>query len=652
MKRHIIKATLSGTVLLFLAACSLEEQTAVESVSQQLATKAVNTSAHANAGSLLVLVDSEMSAGQVKDLFGGEVIAAERLFPAVAGKEEKMKKHNLDRWFRLTLAEDASLDKAAEAVAAVDHVSRVQFNERLRHIGADEFRAVPAEATFPQTKAAGEQGLFNDPGFVSQWHFLNKGDKAVNENAVAGADVNVNPAWRICAGDPRVIVAVVDQGVKYTHPDLADNMWVNEKELNGQEGVDDDGNGYVDDIYGFNFCRMSNEITWSKKESPGHGTHVAGTIAAVNNNGTGVCGIAGGSGNGDGVRIMSCQMFDDTDNDGSTEAIVLAVKYAADMGAQILQCSLGYEGNVIKNDAAYKRLASVEYDALQYFIDQKNCDALDGGIVIFASGNSAYPMASYPGAYRDFICVTATSCDMLPAYYTNYGPGCNIAAPGGEVFSNGPQGAGVLSTVPSETFGSDYAYFQGTSMACPHVTGIAALGLSHAMKLGRKFTTEEFKSMLLTSVKDIESFMDRQTQKSFGSITIALEPYRNNMGTGLVDAWKFLMAIEGTPSVQVKTGSATRVDLRPFFGESAREMTFIKAEASEEDEMALGIESMELQSGSIEICCFREGCGKIKVTAVAGGSNAGSDSTVGGMTISREISIISRAEASSNGGWL
>ena len=297
-------------------------------------------------------------------------------------------------------------------------------------------------------------------------------------------------------------------------------------------------------------------------------------------------------------------------------------------------------------------MASAEFDVLQYFIDQKNCDALDGGIVVFASGNSSYPMASYPGAYRDFICVTATACDMLPAVYTNYGPGCNIAGPGGEVYSNGPQNSGILSTVPAESFGTDYAFFQGTSMACPHVTGVAALGLAHAIRLGKKFTTEEFKSLLLTSVKDLETYMDRQTMKNFGGISIDLEPYRNNMGTGLVDAWKFLMAIEGTPSVMVKAGSTSRVDLRPFFGDAAKEMTFIKAEASEEDEIALGIESLVIQSGSIDITCFREGCGKIRVSAIGGGSRPGTDSNVGGMTVTREISVISRAEASSNGGWL
>ena len=647
-----ITAILYGSALLFLAACSVEEPVAEENVSQVLATKAVNTAEFANAGSLLVLMEPGMTPEQVKALFGDEVKSAQRVFPPVAGKEEQMKKHNLDRWYKLTLAEGASLEQAAEAVATVSEVSRVQFNERLVQIGS-EYEAVPMSVPFVATKATSDlQACFNDPGFPSQWHFLNKGDKAVHENCVAGADVNVNPAWRVCAGDPRVVVAVVDQGVKYDHPDLADNMWVNEKELNGTPGVDDDGNGYIDDIYGFNFCRMTNEITWDKEVSTGHGTHVAGTIAAVNNNGVGICGIAGGSGAADCLRIMSCQMFDNHENDGSTESILLAIKYAADMGAQILQCSLGYEGNVIKNDAMYKRMASAEFDVLQYFIDQKNCDALDGGIVVFASGNSSYPMASYPGAYRDFICVTATACDMLPAVYTNYGPGCNIAGPGGEVYSNGPQNSGILSTVPAESFGTDYAFFQGTSMACPHVTGVAALGLAHAIRLGKKFTTEEFKSLLLTSVKDLETYMDRQTMKNFGGISIDLEPYRNNMGTGLVDAWKFLMAIEGTPSVMVKAGSTSRVDLRPFFGDAAKEMTFIKAEASEEDEIALGIESLVIQSGSIDITCFREGCGKIRVSAIGGGSRPGTDSNVGGMTVTREISVISRAEASSNGGWL
>lgn len=97
----------------------------------------------------------------------------------------------------------------------------------------------------------------------------------------------------------------------YKHEDLAANMWVNQAELNGQKGVDDDGNGYVDDVYGYNFAKDQGDITWTDPEDSGHGTHVAGTISAVNNNGIGVCGIAGGSGNNDGVKIMSIQILPD-----------------------------------------------------------------------------------------------------------------------------------------------------------------------------------------------------------------------------------------------------------------------------------------------------------------------------------------------------
>ena len=112
-----------------------------------------------------------------------------------------------------------------------------------------------------------------------------------------------------------MIVAVVDQGVKYDHEDLAANMWVNEAELNGTPGVDDDGNGYVDDIYGYNFTKETGELDFSAELM--HGTHVAGTIAAVNNNGVGVCGIAGGSGRGDGVQIMSCEILGKSESGSS-----------------------------------------------------------------------------------------------------------------------------------------------------------------------------------------------------------------------------------------------------------------------------------------------------------------------------------------------
>ena len=331
-----------------------------------------------------------------------------------------------------------------------------------------------------------------------QWHYNNTGN-IFAQTSQLGADANVYAAWQLSTGNPDVIVAVVDQGVKYDHEDLAANMWVNEAELNGTPGVDDDGNGYVDDIYGYNFTKETGELDFSAELM--HGTHVAGTIAAVNNNGVGVCGIAGGSGRGDGVKIMSCQIFHDKDG-GDAATSAKAIKYAADNGAAIIQCSYGYPAGSVTSDTAYSSGASAEKQAIDYFIAKQNCAAIEGGLAIFAAGNDLTGISGYPGAYRDYISVTAMSCDYTPAYYTNYGPGCNIAAPGGDAYQSYLENINTgASEVLSTVNGGKYGYMQGTSMACPHVSGVAALGLSYALQLGKTFTQNEFTTLLLTSVK-------------------------------------------------------------------------------------------------------------------------------------------------------
>lgn len=160
---------------------------------------------------------------------------------------------------------------------------------------------------------------------------------------------------------------------------------------------------------------------------------------------------------------------------------------------------------------------------------EKNNDVLDGGLAIFAAGNDATNFASYPGGYRSYVSVTSFGPDYLPAYYTNYGPGCNVAAPGGDasISPAGTSAAQVLSTLPSElpaelgTDGADYGYMQGTSMACPHVSGVAALGLSYALAKGRHYTVDEFKSMLLTAVNDIDSYIIGGTKTAWYSATTA-----------------------------------------------------------------------------------------------------------------------------------
>ncbi|MBR5963719.1 MAG: S8 family serine peptidase [Bacteroidaceae bacterium] len=666
------------SVSLSLTSCndSLTEANTQGNISHLLSEKIVNTSEFASKSSLLVKFASAPTDAIQTELLEKGVIRVEKLFPSMPGKEDMEARFGLDKWYVLSLTAGLNINTVATEIAAFSSVTTVEFNDQYVNAESDVCFPVPTErenaAPIPATRAVSYP--FNDPLLYLQWGYVNVGDVSFANDCYAGADINVLDVWKeLSTGDPDIIVAVVDEGVKYNHPDLAANMWYNEAERFGQPGVDDDGNGYVDDIYGYNFV-ADGEITWNKEKDSGHGTHCAGTIAAVNNNNLGVSGVAGGSGNNDGCRIMSCQIFDGKTG-GSSEIVSRAIKYAADMGASIISCSFGYPGGTYKSDAAYRKgnwgSNQVEYDALAYFEATKNNSVVDGGIPIFASGNDGDPYATYPGALQNIISVSAFGPDYLPAYYSNYGPGCNIVAPGGEYYhkaqNNYPVEALILSTYPSELGDNwtvrnrDYAYMQGTSMACPHVSGVAALGLSYAKKLGKTFSTSKFKELLLSSANDFDSRL--MGTKSLYQRTMNLGDYRKQMGTGSIDAHIFMMQIEGIPCLVAETGRNQWIDVSQYFGTSSVNLTYlgeptadgkgVYCEISDNDRKSLGLEEEPyMMYGKLYIHPTKMGSGRVRIRAIAGGSIIGGDDAIGGMEMTQEVAIISRSFKSKNGGWL
>lgn len=622
-----------------------------------------NTMDKCEEGSLLLFLEEETIAriekGDIEavksEIFlGGDVVSFE---PAlVTPKNERLARElGLHRWYSVKFDESIPVRKFAKEVAPSKHVNAIEFNTIVSL--ASDLKAHPMSmGNMADTRALEPMSSFNDPYAKYQWNLHNSGDEAIAKTAREGADVGVLDAWELCTGSSDVVVAVIDGPVQYNHPDLAAAMWVNEAELNGVEGVDDDGNNYVDDVYGYNFnsAGYSNgKINWTTEGESGHGTHVAGIVAAVNNNGVGISSIAGGSGSGDGVRIMGCQVFDGafaaSDRDMSNAFI-----YAADNGACIAQCSYAYDPRSFDSDNAYINHTSIEYNAIKYFVNPENCNhsAIGQNLAIFASGNETTSNSGYPGALPICVSVTAYGPDYLPTGYTNYGRGCNIAAPGGD-YSIGNSVSQILSTCIKDAVGDDYAWMEGTSMACPHVSGVAALGISYAAKIGKKFEGDDYRHTLLTAVNDINSLMLDGTKPYNGvADAVVLKNYHKRMGTGALDTWRLFMLIEGTPSVQVTAGERCSVDLKEYFGGSATDITYRGIEVSDEAREALGIKGdPKMDKGLLVIRCDKCGSAKIKISAIAGGGQLGGGNNIGGTEITREVSIISRGVSSTNGGW-
>ena len=661
---------------LLLSGCSMHQDEITPESSEAKPDKILNIKQKESGNDILLYVDSSLASPDAMDLLSVQesALTCSRVFEPL-NTEEELARFGLDRWYIMTF--DSDIESHAMSLSAIKGVLKVQYNNPVTRLDDGKSDSYSTQAL---TKAVSSSANpFNDPMLGSQWHYHNAENGKPLATSVAGADINVFDAWKLTAGDPSIIVAVVDEGVAYNHPDLAANMWKNTKEIPGN-GIDDDGNGYVDDIYGYNFCVGTGEISWNKlgnsnsgSGDTGHGTHVAGTVAAVNNNGSGVCGIAGGTGKSDGVRIMSCQIYSGGENSSEYD-LARAIRYAADNGACILQCSWGFSSGAMKNDASYRKSQPLVVQALEYFeqADRKKMgfdNPINGGIAVFAAGNDGKSMVSYPGGLTDIISVTAIASDCRPTGYTNYGDGCNIAAPGGEysytaydTYTYDTEGC-VLSTMPegyrysANYDGSGYGYMQGTSMACPHVSGVAALGLSYMKKTSKTCTPEEFKTMILTSVNDINSHclgVKKTYMYDVGYIgSMSLSKYRGKMGTGLIDAWKLLMQIEGTPCIMAVVGQENVLSLESIFGSQYSTLTYNSITITDEDKRALGLnESPSITSGRLIISPRRSGNAKIEIKAVAGGNKIGSDSEMGGMEITKIVSVVARGVVSENGGWL
>jgi subtilisin family serine protease len=654
-----------------MTACGVEEPVMIAPVEQE---KVSSLTEGAVAGELLVRFDAEvsdildkagvtksgpaapasrsgiLSVDEILDIVDGYQI--ERVFPIDMRSEEKSRKEGLHLWYVVRFSDKHSVEKVAADFAQLGEVSRVEFNRTLKR--ANTGKAVPlTKSSFRQMTVSAKAAKFNDPHLGLQWHMVNNGDLGKTK-FVAGADIQVEKAWDLCTGDPSVIVAILDEGIDISHPELQPNLWVNENEQ-WRSNEDNDGNGYAGDYHGYNFAAGHGIISTGGRYDTGHGTHVAGVIAAANNNNMGISSVAGGNGTPDsGVKIMSCQIFS-----GSLAGTVLdevrAIKYAADNGAVILQCSWGYISGAanpydwspqFSNDEQWKNYNLLEFKALDYFVHNAGSPdgVIEGGVVVFAGGNESAPAASYPAAYPEFVSVAATAADYTPAVYTNYGTGTTISAPGGdqdyyyeygEGINTGSLGC-VLSTLPKTVTGDDpandlagYGYMEGTSMACPHVSGVVALGISYAAKLRKHFKAEQIREMLHATTRPIEGYWDLDTPKQYYKFvtdldkvhlsTMNLRNFTGQMGSGQVDAYSFLKAIEQSgkdmtfPNVFVALDGQTTIAPAMYFENGSNQTyTVVIADTS--------VASFEMKGKTVVFKGIKEGQTSASITSGSGKS--------------------------------
>ena len=355
---------------------------------------------------------------------------------------------------------------------------------------SDILSIVKEYASYPDVVYAEPNGVAhlcaipNDPDFSNQWALHNTGQIIWDDiSGTPDADIDAPEAWDIETGDPDVVIAIIDSGIDYTHPDHADNIWVNEDEIPGN-GIDDDNNGYIDDIMGWDFCYDDNDPL----DGHGHGTLCAGVPGAVGNNNIGISGVCWN------CRIMPVRVANENWLAYWSD-IAEGIKYAADNGGDVISMSFGGYSNF-----------SYVWDAVEY--------AYGKGVFMCAgAGNDNTSNMFYPAGYDHVTAVAATNqhderCDegdWAPGYGSNYGDWVDVAAPGNLIYSTMPTYHVVMNDENNfntgQNFSQDYDFCDGTSMSTPLVAGVAALMLSKDSSL----SPDEVKSRIRKYVDPYDS---------------------------------------------------------------------------------------------------------------------------------------------------